>query len=65
MENDSIPFAEKIKTINFGNPAKRGPKVTTDVHDNHSVQVTESWNDRVDVTVKPGTIRLDKDSAHG
>lgn len=31
-------------------------KVTTDVHDNHTVDVTERWEGQ-DVTVKPKTIR--------
>jgi hypothetical protein len=31
-------------------------KVTTDVHDNHTVDVIEKW-DSQDVTVKPKTIR--------
>lgn len=31
-------------------------KVTTDVHDNHSVDVIERWEGQ-DVTVKPKTIR--------
>lgn len=32
-------------------------KTTTDVHDNHTVDVIEHWNDRQDVTVKPKTLR--------
>lgn len=35
---------------------KQLKKVTTDVHDNHTVDVTERW-DGQDVTVKPKTIR--------
>jgi hypothetical protein len=33
-------------------------KTTTDEHDTHSVDVTEHWHDRQDVTVKPPTHRL-------
>jgi hypothetical protein len=32
-------------------------KVTTDVHDHHTVDVTEHWHDRQDVLVKPDTLR--------
>lgn len=35
---------------------QRLQKVTTDVHDNHTVDVTERWTGQ-DVTVKPKTIR--------
>lgn len=51
-------FLEKLRTINFGDKRKRGPKTTTDVHDHHTVDVTEHWDDRQDVTVKPETIRV-------
>jgi hypothetical protein len=44
-------FKEKIRSVNFGLQSRRGPKVTTDVHDHHKVAVTEHWNDRVDVNV--------------
>lgn len=33
-------------------------KTTTDDHGTHSVDVTEHWQDRQDVTVKPPTHRL-------
>lgn len=52
-----MDFKEKIRSINFGQARHRKPKVTTDVHDNHSVDVTEHWHDRQDVTVKPSTVR--------
>ena len=40
-------------------PTDPGAKKTVDVHDRHTVEVTEHWNDRVDVTVKnPETIRV-------
>lgn len=35
-----------------------GSKTTVDVHDSHKVEVTEHWNDRVDVTMKPETIQV-------
>ena len=58
MSDDNvIPFKDKIKTINLGMAKRRGPKVTTDVHDTHSVDVTEHWSERVDVTVKPPTVK--------
>lgn len=33
-------------------------KVTSDDHGTHTVDVTEHWSDRQDVTVKPRTIAL-------
>jgi hypothetical protein len=53
---EEMSFAEKIKTLNIGIPSHRGPKKTTDDHGTHRVTVTEHWNDRVDVTVKPPTV---------
>lgn len=52
-----VDFAEKIRTINFGQAKRRKPKVTTDHHDYGTVDVTEYWHDRQDVTVKPDTLR--------
>lgn len=37
-------------------PVPMGSKVTTDVHDWGKAEVTEHWNDNVDVTMKPKTI---------
>ena len=51
-------FKDKIRSINFGQARHRKPKVTTDVHDHHRVDVTEHWHDRQDVTVRPKTLRL-------
>lgn len=51
-------FLEKLRSINIGKPERRQPKVTTDVHDHHTVDVTEHWDDRQDVTVKPQTAHL-------
>lgn len=50
-------FKDKIKRVNFGQRKHRVPKVTTDVHDTHSVDVTEHWEERQDVTVRPDTVR--------
>ncbi len=51
-----MDFKEKIKSINFGQARHRKPKVTTDDHDTHTVDVTEHWHDRQDVNVKPKTV---------
>lgn len=52
-------FKEKLRSLSFqGSRSERAPKVTTDVHDNHKVAVTEHWSERVDVTVKPNPIKL-------
>jgi hypothetical protein len=42
----------------MGSRKERGPKTTVDVHDHHKMEVTEHWDDRVDVTMKPETVRL-------
>lgn len=55
---DGLSFKEKIRSINFGQAKRRAPKVTRDVHDHHTVDVTEHWHDRQDVTVRPDTLRL-------
>jgi hypothetical protein len=39
-------------------PVPMGTKVTTDVHDWGTADTTEHWNDRVDVTMKPKTIKV-------
>ena len=54
----SAEFKEKIRSINFGMPARRKPKATTDVHDSHTVTTTEHWNDRVDVNAKLSTVKV-------
>ncbi len=59
MSDDNvIPFKEKIKSISFGMQKRRKKKVTTDVHDTHTVDTVEHWSDRVDVTVKPPTLAV-------
>jgi hypothetical protein len=41
--------------VGFGNRSdRRGPKVTSDIHDGHIVHVTEHRDDRVDVKVSVG-----------
>ena len=66
--SDSPPegtFKEKIRSVNFGFGSKRTSKTTVDVHDTHTVEVTEHWNDRQDVNVKPNTIKRNGPKAHG
>lgn len=50
-------FKEKLHSLSFSRAGHRAPKVTTDVHDTHTVDVTEHWHDRQDVTVKPATVK--------
>jgi hypothetical protein len=50
-------FKEKLKSLSFMGSERRA-KTTVDVHDYGKVKTTEHWNDRVDVDVKPDTIRL-------
>lgn len=50
-------FKDKIRSVSFGQARHRRPKTTTDVHDHHTVDVTEHWHDRQDVTVHPETVR--------
>jgi hypothetical protein len=54
---ERLSFAEKIRTVNFGQAKGRRPKVTTDDHGTHKVDVIEHWEDRQDVTVRPETLR--------
>ena len=58
MSSDEVSFKEKLRSLAFQGDRKAvAPKVTTDAHDHHTVDVTEHWSDRVDVTVKPDTVR--------
>jgi hypothetical protein len=51
--------AEHYRSLSVAHPERRGwTKTTTDVHDKHTVDVTEHWHDRQDVKVKPETIRV-------
>jgi hypothetical protein len=46
-------FAEHVRSLSVAHPDRRGWKKTvTDVHDKHTVDVTQHWHDRQDVTVK-------------
>lgn len=54
----SESFKDKLKSISFGQPRHRVPKVTTDDHGTHKVDVIEHWHDRQDVTVRPQTLRI-------
>lgn len=58
-------YADKLRSLSFARPSARGVKVTTDVHDHHTVDVIEHWDDRVDVTVRPETIHLSRGAEHG
>ena len=50
---------EHYQSLAVASPARAGlTKTTTDVHDAHTVAVTEHWYDRQDVTVRPRTHRL-------
>lgn len=44
-------FKEKLRSLSFSTGAKCSKK-TVDVYDSHTVTVTESGSDRVDVKVK-------------
>lgn len=58
MGNEDIPFKEKIKTIGVLKPSRKSmSKTNVDDHGTHRVEVKEHWNDRVDVTVKPPTVK--------
>lgn len=50
-------YKEKLRSIGFRRTTP-GSKTTVDVHDHHTMEVTEHWNDRVDVTCKPETIHV-------
>lgn len=54
-------YADKLRSLGFRSQVPANKK-TVDVHDEHTVVVTEHWNDRQDVTVCPQTVRR---SNHG
>ncbi len=60
-------FVAKIRSLNVARASRRSlTKVTTDVHDHHTVEVTERWHDRQDVTVMPQTAHIKpKGNVHG
>ncbi len=49
---------EAIESVRL-RPQQQGAKVTVDHHDYGTVEVTEHWDDKVDVKAKPDTIRLE------
>lgn len=57
MTSEQISFKEKIQSLSFMGSARLSKK-TVDVHDTHTMEVTEHWDDRVDVTMKPQTVHL-------
>lgn len=62
----SAEYREKLKSLGFSRARARQPKTTVDVHDHHTVEVTEHWHDRQDVTVKPDTVRIKpRGTVHG
>ncbi len=56
-------FIAKLRTLNIGKQSRRGPKTVTDVHDHHTVDVTEHWDDRVSVNVKLETLHVPVETA--
>lgn len=57
--DEKAAFREKLRSLSFST-GPRAPKITVDHHDHHTMEVTEHWDDRVDVTMKPETINLTK-----
>lgn len=59
-------YTDKLRSLNVSKPSRRAPKVTVDVHDRHTVEITEHWHDRQDITVKPQTLKIKpKGTVHG
>jgi hypothetical protein len=59
-------YVDKLRSLNVARPGRRAPKVTIDVHDRHTVTVTEHWHDRQDVLVKPQPVRMKaRGTVHG
>lgn len=58
MADETLTFAEKIKTLHIGGIAPK-TKTRIDDHGTHRVAVTEhnSKDDRVDVKVIPGAVK--------
>jgi hypothetical protein len=55
---DGTSFKEKIRSINFGLPSHRAPKVTTERDSKLEATKVEHWDDRQDIHLKPKTIRV-------
>lgn len=58
----SDDFKEKIRTINVGLASRRRAKQTVDDTEVARVQVTEHWDDRVDVTVRPDPVHVKQET---
>ena len=58
MSEQSYGAMLRAKGFGVSRPRARAPKRTVDVNDRHTVEVTEHWSDRVDVTVRPGVETL-------
>lgn len=54
----SDTFKAKIRSINFGLPSRRTPKVTVERDSRLEARTVEHWDDRRDVELKPKTIRV-------
>lgn len=48
-------YKEKLRSLRFGNPQKRGVKVTKDELGNVT---KEHWNDRVDVQINAPHVKI-------
>ena len=54
------------REVGFSRSSRPGTNTTLDHHDYGTVEVTEHWNDRQDVTVKPETIHIKpRGTVHG
>lgn len=52
-------YRDKLRSLNLRAPSRvPETKVTTDVHDHHTVDVTEHLSDRMDVNIKASTLKL-------
>ncbi len=65
MDDEKKAYKEKLWSLSFARQSKREPKVTTDIHDHHKVDVTEHWDDRVDVNVRVPTIKIKTTTEEG
>lgn len=51
--------AEHYQSLRVASPDRSNlTKTTTDDHGTHTVDVTQHWHDRQDVTVKPATVAV-------
>lgn len=54
----SDTFKDKIRSVNFGLPSKRAPKVTREQDSRLEATTTEHWDDRQDVALNVKTINV-------